>query len=143
MTSNYGGSFAQKLIDQGRFDEAIESAAKDIARDADDPEPLVDRATALVGLSRYGEAVADLEQALKLDEEAQVLETDFVDDTFFAAILGDARAIQAQSPSDAVARLTRYRDVFPRGRHLRDLDRHAAQLRGERDDSPIVKEHDV
>jgi hypothetical protein len=143
MTSNYGGSFAQKLIDQGRFDEAVAAAEKDMARDADDPEPLVDRATALVGLSRYGEAVIDLDKALQLDEAAQVLETDFVDDTYFAAILGDARALQGKSVAEAVARLGRYRDVFPRGRHARDLDRIAAQLRGERDDSPIVKERDA
>ena len=143
MSSNYGGSFAQRLIDEGRFEEAIAAAAKDVARDGEDPEPLVDRATALVGLSRYGEAVLDLDRALQLDQAAQVLETDFVDDTYFAAILGDARALQGKSASEAVARLNRYREVFPRGRHIRDLDRHAAQLRGEKDHSPIVKERDA
>jgi hypothetical protein len=143
MTQNYGGSFAQRLIDQGQFDEAVESANTAIARDADDPEPLVDRAMAYLGLDRFADAVGDLEAALKLDVAAQVLETDFVDDTLFTALLGDARKLSSTDRSAAVARLSHYSTIFPRGRHAADVTRFTAQLRGERDDSPIVKERDA
>jgi tetratricopeptide (TPR) repeat protein len=142
VTQNYGGSFAQKLIDQGRYEEAVTSATREVERDREDPEPLVDRATALTALGRFADALTDLEKALALDEVAQVLETDFVDDALFEAVVGDARA-QASQVADAVARLGRYRTLFPRGRHLVDLERCAAQLRGERDDSPIVKEREA
>jgi len=141
MTQNYGMSFAQRLIDEGRYEEALASAAQEIRRDAADPEPLVDHATALVALGRFAEAVVDLERALALDEVAQVLETDFVDDTLFEALAGEARALSGVPA--ALARLDRYRELFPAGRHLRDVDRVAAQLRGERDLSVIVKEREI
>jgi tetratricopeptide (TPR) repeat protein len=141
VTQNYGGSFSQKLIDQGEYEKAIESATRDIARDADDPEPHVDRATALAAVGRFEDAIVDLDRALALDVEAQVLEMDFVDDAYFGALLGQAQAMA--DAAAAVTRLGRYREIFPRGRHLRDLDRHVAQLRGERDQSIIVKEREA
>jgi len=45
--------------------------------------------------------------------------------------------------SAGVARLAHYAKLFPRGRHVADVTRFSAQLRGERDDSPIVKERDA
>jgi tetratricopeptide (TPR) repeat protein len=141
--TQYGGSFAQKLIDLGKYEEAIAAADQAITRDPDDPEPLVDRAAALTATERFADAVRDLEEALRLDEDAQVLETDFVDDALFAALLGEARGIAARDPAAAVARLQHYRGRFPAGRHLRDVERWGRQLRGERDEAPIVKEREV
>jgi tetratricopeptide (TPR) repeat protein len=142
MTQNYGASFAQKLLDQGEYEQALVAAEREIARDADDPEPLVDRASVLTALERYADATRDLEKALQLDEEAQVLETDFVDDALFTALLGEARACAAQDLPRALERLGHYRRVFPKGRHLGDVDRWSAELRGEGDRAPIVKERD-
>ena len=141
MTQNYGLTFAQRLIDEGKFEEALVLAGREAARDPADPEPLMDRATAFMSLERYAEAVLELEQALRLDEEAQVLETDFVDDTMFSALLGEARA--TKDVKAAVARLSHYRAMFPKGRHLADLETWSARLRGEGLDAIIVKEREA
>ena len=57
-----------------------------------------------------------------LDEAAGVLEMDFVDDAYFSALLGAAKA-QAQTSIDAAAKtLARYKTVLPGGRHLADAE---------------------
>src|SRR4051794_483259 len=78
MAGRYGMSFAAKLIQEGKYAEAVEEASRAVARDDEDPAALVDRATAYAWLERYPEAVRDLEAALALDETAGVLETDVV-----------------------------------------------------------------
>jgi tetratricopeptide (TPR) repeat protein len=140
MTQNYGGTFAQKLCDQGKFDEAVAEATRAIERDNEDPEPLVDRASALASLGRHAEAADDLEAALVLDEEEQMLETDFVDDALFSALLGEARAMT--DIGEAVTRLEHYRAVLPTGKHAGDVDVWARRLRGEGRDEVIVKEYE-
>jgi hypothetical protein len=82
--------------------------------------------------------VADLERALLLDEQAQVLETDFVDDSLFSALLGQARLEAAADVAGALARLGHYRAVFPRGRHLADVETWSARLRGEGRDATWI-----
>ena len=139
MTQNYGGSFAQRLIDQGEFEAAVAEATRAFDKDRNDPEPLVDRASALASLLRYAEAVNDLEAALVLDEAAQVLETDEVDDALFSALLCEARALA--DVAAAVVRLRHYAQVLPEGRHGADVDLWTRRLRGEGLDEPIVKEH--
>ena len=79
----YGISFAQKLLDAGKWDEAIAEATKASEREPDEPEPFFERATAYANLDRYVEAAADFERALELDREAGVLQSDFVDDAYF------------------------------------------------------------
>jgi len=143
VTQNYGGSFAQRLIDQGEFEQAIVVATREAAKDPKDPEPVFDRAVALSAQSRFIEATADFERALALDEEAQVLELDFVDDAVFGSLLGEARAKSTSDLNAALARLAHYAAVFPKGRHLGDIDRLARELRGEKDDSVIVKEREA
>jgi tetratricopeptide (TPR) repeat protein len=143
MGDNYGVSFAHKLNEEGRYDEAIVSAEKEIARDGGDPEPLVDRAIALSALERFTEAARDLERALSLDVDAQVLETDFVDDALFGALLGEARKNAARDLSGALTTLSRYASILPNGRHRSDVDVWSARLRGEGSDAVIIKERQV
>ena len=143
MTQNYGGSFAQRLIDQGEFEQAIVVATREATKDPADPEPIFDRAIALSAQNRYVEATADFERALALDEAAQVLELDFVDDAVFGSLLGEARQQAASDLPTALARLAHYSVMFPKGRHLADIARLSKELRGERDDSVIVKEREV
>jgi tetratricopeptide (TPR) repeat protein len=140
MTQNYGGSFAQRLIDQGKFDEAVTLASREAERDPVDPEHLMDRAGAFFALERYGDAVKDLEKALALDAVAQVLETDFLDDSLFSALLAEARAAAPSDLRSAIARLEHYLAVFPMGRHLADVELWSGRLRGEGRDAIIVKE---
>ena len=91
MAGRYGMSFAAKMIQEGKYAEAIEEATRAVARDDEDPAPLVERASAYAWLERYPEAVKDLEAAIALDETAGVLETDVVDDAYFSALLGAAK----------------------------------------------------
>ncbi len=140
MTQNYGGTFAHKLFEQGKFEEAVAEATRAIERDSEDPEPFVDRASALASLGRHAEAAHDLEAALVLDQEEQMLETDFVDDALFSALLGDARAMS--DVGHAVTRLHHYRAVLPTGKHSSDVEVWSRRLRGEGRDEVIVKEYE-
>ena len=63
----------------------------------------MDRASAYAWLERYPEAVRDLEAALALDQTAGVLETDVVDDAYFSALLGAAKA-EARTSMEAAER---------------------------------------
>ena len=129
MAGRYGMSFAAKMIEQGRYAEAIEEATRAVERDEEDPAPLVERASAYAWLERYTEAVRDLEAALALDQSAGVLETDVVDDAYFSALLGAAKA-EAQTSIEAAAKtLARYESVLPGGRHLADAAAWPDRLR--------------
>jgi len=131
MAGRYGMSFAAKLIQEGKYADAVEEATRAVARDDEDPAALVDRASAYAVLERYPEAVSDLEAALALDRSAGVLETDVVDDAYFSALLGAAKAA-AQTSIDAAERtLARYQTVLPDGRHREDAARWSARMRGE------------
>ena len=134
MAGRYGMSFAAKMIQEGKYAEAIEEATRAVARDDEDPAPLVERANAYAFLERYPEAVKDLEAAIALDETAGVLESDVVDDAYFSALLGAAK-LEAQSSLDAATEtLARYATILPGGRHLADAaawpDRLRAASRG-------------
>jgi Flp pilus assembly protein TadD len=130
MAGRYGMTFAAKLIQQGKYAEAVEEASRAIARDEEDPSALVDRASAYAWLERYPEAVRDLEAALALDQMAGVLESDVVDDAYFSALLGAAK-LEAQTSIEAAARtLGRYKTVLPDGRHLEDAALWPDRLRG-------------
>jgi tetratricopeptide (TPR) repeat protein len=129
MAGNYGMSFAAKMIEQGRYAEAIEEASRAAARDDEDPVPLVERASAYAWLERYPQAVTDLEAALVLDEAAGVLEIDVVDDAYFSALLGAAKVEARSSLETAVQTLARYGTVLPAGRHLADAAAWPARLR--------------
>ena len=126
--SVYGRSFASKLIQDGKHEEAIAEASKAIAMEPDNPEHYADRANACVQLDRDAEAAADFVQALRLDEEAQVLETDLIDDSYFSALLAAARK---EPVEEGCRRLAGYLDTLPKGRHARDVGDWQKRLRGE------------
>jgi hypothetical protein len=129
MAGRYGKSFAAKLTEEGKYAEAIVEATRAAERDDEDPTPLFERAAAHAWLEQYPEAVADLEAAMVLDEAAGMLEMDFVDDAYFSALLGAAKA-QAQTSMDAAAQtLARYKTVLPGGRHLADAEAWPDRLR--------------
>ena len=110
MAGRYGMTFAAKLIQQGKYAEAVEEASRAVARDEEDPAALVDRASAYAWLERYPEAVRDLEAALALDQVAGVLESDVVDDAYFSALLGAAklgRAVCRAHPTPTPTRSSR------------------------------------
>ena len=130
MAGRYGMTFAAKLIQEGKYAEAVEEASRAVARDEEDPAALVDRASAYAWLERYPEAVQDLEAALALDRTAGVLEIDVVDDAYFSALLGAAKAEARTAMDDAVRTLGRYKSVLPDGRHLDDVALWTERLRG-------------
>jgi tetratricopeptide (TPR) repeat protein len=134
MAGRYGMSFAAKMIQEGKYAEAIEEATRAVARDEDDPAPLVERASAYAWLERYPEAVKDLEAAIALDEtagvlETGVLETDVVDDAYFSALLGAAKLEARSSLPAATQTLARYQTILPGGRHLADAAAWPDRLR--------------
>jgi tetratricopeptide (TPR) repeat protein len=129
MAGRYGMTFAAKLIEQGKYAEAVEEASRAVARDEEDPGALVDRATAHAWLEQYPEAVRDFEAALKLDETAGVLDVDLVDDAYFSAVLGAAKAEARTSIEAAERTLARYAALLPAGRHLADAAAWPAHLR--------------
>ena len=129
MAGRYGKSFAAKLTEQGKYAEAIEEATRAAARDDEDPTPLFERAAAHAWLEQYPEAVRDLEAAMLLDQTAGVLEIDVVDDAYFSALLGAAKAEAQSSMEAAVKTLARYKTVLPAGRHLADADAWPDRLR--------------
>jgi tetratricopeptide (TPR) repeat protein len=121
-------SFAAKLLEAHKFDEALVEATRAIAREEDNPEHYVDRATAYAELGRNADAAADFERALELDIDARVLETDFVDDAYFSALLAAARG---RAVAEGVRTLERYLEILPDGRHRQDVADWQKRLRGE------------
>lgn len=129
MGHQYGKSRAAVLLDAGEFEAAVQAATDELAREPDDAEHLWDRASALASLERYDEAVADFERAQTADAKAQVLDDDMLDDAYFSALLGSARA--TADVAAGCARLSRYRERFSSGRHLGDAEDWQKRLRGE------------
>ncbi len=131
MSGQYGSTRAATLLRLGKFEEAIAAATEDFAREDDNPEHLFERARAAVALERFDDALADLDKALALDEEAAVLDRDEVDDAYFSALLAAARKTAARAPEEGVAQLQRYGKVWPAGSHGRDVVEWTRRLRGE------------
>src|SRR5437867_555928 len=102
--TTYGITFSRKLRDQGRYEEAVAEAEKAIARDAEDPEPVYDRAAALYCLGRFEQAVAGFAQAIALEREAQLMDDGLLDDDLFETL----RKWAETEPPRARAILGRY-----------------------------------
>src|SRR5438128_1290979 len=79
-------SSLSKLVVDGRFAEAIETATKEIATQPDEPEAYFNRGQALVALDRFEEAVADYEKALSMDDSASSVDPETIDDEIFFAL---------------------------------------------------------
>jgi tetratricopeptide (TPR) repeat protein len=139
MGHQYGRSAASVHIDNGDYEEAVAAATEAIEREPEYSEHWFERASALAWLERYGESLGDFERALLLDRKTQVLEEDVVDDAYFSALLGAARAEATSDVARGCATLERYRGQFPDGRHVVDVGEWQERLRGERQ-SQFVKE---
>src|SRR5262245_40822430 len=92
MGQQYGQSRAAVLNEAGEFAAAMQAASEEIGREPANSEHYWDRATALASLERYDEAVADFARAKALDAATMVLDDDMLDDAYFSALLGAARA---------------------------------------------------
>lgn len=139
MGGIYGISKAAKANEEGNYQLAIEEATKAAALDEEDPEPPFERAFALCQLERYAEAVEALERAIQLDAEEEMLDDTTVDDAYFSALLGDAKALAKQSPEAGAKRLARYAEILPEGGHGKDAREWAKRLTGELKTTDIVK----
>jgi tetratricopeptide (TPR) repeat protein len=137
MGHQYGMSRAAVLIDAGEFEAALQAATEESAREQENSEHWWDRAQALALLERYDEAVADFERAKRVDAKTSVLDDDMLDDAYFSALLGAARA--TGDVAAGCAKLERYVTQFPSGRHVKDADDWQKRLRGELK-SQFVKE---
>ena len=137
MGHQYGRSRAAVLNDAGEFAAAVQVATEELGREADNSEHYWDRATALAALERYDEAVADFEHAKQADAQSAVLDDDMLDDAYFSALLGAARA--TADVSAGCAKLARYTTLYPSGRHVQDAGDWQKRLRGELK-STFVKE---
>ena len=131
MGGTYGTSLAAKLIGEGKYDEAVADATREAARDRNDPEPILDRATALGLQERWEDALSDYARAIELDRKAEVLDLYAVDDAYFSALLALARREASSATEDGVARLHTYARLFPHGAHLKDVEHWTRILRGD------------
>src|SRR3954447_2266286 len=129
MGHQYGMSRAAVLNEAGEFEAALQAATEEIAREGENSEHWLDRATALASLECYEEALADFERAKALDAKTSVLDDDMLDDAYFSALLGAARA--TADVSAGCAKLERYATQFPSGRHVQDAADWQKRLRGE------------
>jgi len=129
MGQQYGQSRAAVLNEAGEFAAAVQVSSEEIGREPHNCEHYWDRATALASLERYDEAVADFARAKALDAATMVLDDDMLDDAYFSALLGAARA--EPDVAAGCARLAGYRALFPSGRHLGDAEDWQKRLRGE------------
>ncbi len=139
MGHQYGMSRAAVYNEAGEFEAALQAATEELARERENSEHWWDRATALAALERYDEAVADFEHAKEADAATSVLDDDMLDDAYFSALLGAARAVAATDVSAGCAKLQRYATRFPSGRHVSDASDWQKRLRGELK-STFVKE---
>lgn len=125
-------SRAAALNDAGEFEAAVQAATEEMTREPANSEHLWDRGSALASLERYEEAVADFERAKELDAKTAVLDDDMLDDAYFSALLGAARAVAAAGDVAAgCSKLDRYATRFPAGRHVDDARDWQKRLRGE------------
>ncbi len=131
MAGRYGMSFAKKHIEQGDYEEAIAAATEEIEGGNAAAEPLFDRATAYELCERYAEAVADFERAIEKNRAEKELDPFVLDDAYFSAALAAAREEAKTDAKQALARLDRYREVWPDGSHVAESRDWQKRLRGE------------
>jgi tetratricopeptide (TPR) repeat protein len=125
----YGALTSTKLVSEGRFEEAVTQATKEIGANPADPEILFNRGQALVGLGRFQDAVQDYQAALALDGSESALDPACLDDEFFFALRELAVSLKADQAL-AAATLARYRELLPHGRHVDDVNKWLEHLRG-------------
>lgn len=128
--SQYGVTFAQKLLQHGDYEQAIAEADKHAAREPESPEPYHDRARALSALGRYEEAVAAYARALELDQVEQILPDSEVDDGLFSTVVAWGQALAGQGEAAQLQALSHYGRLLPAGSHGSDAEEWAQRFRG-------------
>lgn len=128
MADNYGVTFAQKHIQRGEYEQALEAADRHAAQDPDSPEPHHDRARALSLLGRYRESVDAYRTAIAADQVEQILQDWEVDDGLFSTVIAWAQATQGQDEQLRI--LSLYRQLLPAGRHGSEADEWSQRFRG-------------
>ncbi len=121
MSEQYGRSFAEKLIGDGRFEEAIGAADRALALDQDDEGAWHERGQALYYLHRYVESIEAFRRALARNQAGGVLDDDQLDDALYEAMRAHAMTLhEAGDGGRAADALGEYQRLLPRGRHVRD-----------------------
>lgn len=133
MPAQYGKSPAQKHLERGELDEALDAATR-VLDAGPDAGARFDRAQALDGLERFDEALDDLDEAVALDRDEATLDAFAVDDLYFACAVAAARrrAADGAALEDSRAALGRYATRFPEGAHVREAGEWDERLRGVR-----------
>jgi tetratricopeptide (TPR) repeat protein len=128
----YGSLFSTKLINDARFDEAVEAASQEIDVAPEDPEPYFNRGRAQAGRERWDAAVEDYARALGHDASASSVDPAEIDDELFFALRQWAvmERDHKQDLPAALKILDRYLTLCPEGRHVGDLDTWRDHLRG-------------
>ena len=125
----YGRLLSTKLVSEGRWDEALAAATREIATDPDEPEAFFNRGQAHAGLHRWEEAVADYERAQRMDASDSALDPETVDDELFFALRTWADQEKADA-TRAAGIIGRYPAILPQGRHVDDVAKWIDKWRG-------------
>ena len=131
MSGRYGRAFVAELVQEGRYDEAVEAATADIDEGRATAETWAERATARELLEEFPAALDDFERAIALNREKRAVDPEDLDDRYFSALVAAATEASARSKDDAVATLARYDRTIPGGRHAKDAITWRARFRGE------------
>jgi tetratricopeptide (TPR) repeat protein len=128
--SQYGVTHAQKLLQRGDFEPAIEEATRHAAREPESPEPYHDRARALSALGRHEEAVADYARAIALDRDERILPDGEADDGLFSTLIAWCQSLPEREQDARLAILRRYEEILPDGLHRAEAAEWAQRFRG-------------
>jgi tetratricopeptide (TPR) repeat protein len=126
---SYGSLFSSKLVGEGRFAEAVDTATKEIGLLPDEPDAYFQRGQAHAGLGQLEQAVADYAAALSMDASGSSLDPEIVDDELFFA-LRTLAATQKTDPARAAETLRRYAAILPNGRHVADIAKWVDNFNG-------------
>src|SRR5262245_29086843 len=128
----YGRSFADRLIHEGKYDEALRASDKALRPDEADRPAVSDPAAGRSRLEPYEESVAAYERAIELNRSSGGLEEDQIDDAYYEALRAWAVALFGSGDAvRAIAALERYDAHAPTGRHADDRKKWYEQFRGE------------
>jgi tetratricopeptide (TPR) repeat protein len=131
MSSAYGQSFAEKFIQDGKYEEALAAADKALVLDEDDEGAHADRGAAAYYLKQYAESVASYERAIALGA-AKGLEGELIDDAYYESVRALAVDTHERGDSSAAERvLADYSEKLPAGRHKGDRAKWVQIFRGQ------------
>lgn len=126
---SYGALLSSKLVGEGRYDEAVDAATREITLQPNEPDAYFQRGQARAALGLLEEAVSDYKQALLLDDSGSRMDPETVDDELFFA-LRTLASNQKDDPAAAVATIQRYASILPNGRHVEDIAKWIDKFNG-------------